>query len=364
MKDPSVEQWLERKKIAFTDREVSLSAINDDGKARLNIRLGEALNQERVDEYAGKMSNGEQFPAPILKAIDDTNTYIIIAGQHRIAAKRQIGQSNTDAYVLPSTIDPDLTEYLQRASNVLNGFGLEPEHREEHALHLCLKPGADVTATCREFGVSADTIRGRISARRCDERAAELAPELGKRVADLAQGARIALATLKPDDVFRDAIRLAVQARLSTPVITKLASDLRKLNSDEDRRARLKNEQDKHKEDAPATQGGQHRPSKARRASGQAQQLGDRALEHVDTALEGRVSPKDVRTVIAILRKQISAWQRALKGAEAQLQQLESEQKHGSSKPRPSTFRSARQVGRRAKGARNLDRQRRQSPSA
>jgi ParB-like chromosome segregation protein Spo0J len=228
MRDHAIEQWLQGKAIDFRYLSaVRLDTIAENSDARANIRLGKPLSTERVDEYQAKMQDGEQFPAVLLQRHGDT--HVVIGGMHRLAAMRALGRAECDAYVIASDIDEHTTEYLQRAANILNGFGLTQDEREAHTEALCLK-GADVASTSREFGVSPRLIADRMSLHRALERVARLAPELQVRAKKF--GAIVArFETLQPDDVFISALKLAIQAQLTNKQSLALAGQLRKCAS-------------------------------------------------------------------------------------------------------------------------------------
>jgi len=345
MREQKTEQWLEKKAIDFRYQQIPLKVIKDDGDARANIRLGRGLTTERVEEYAAKLQSGVEFPAVILKPLDSLE-YIIIAGMHRIAAMRSIDRTEIDAYVITSDLDELMTEYLQRASNVLNGFGETQGEREEHVLHLCLK-GHNLEATSHEFGVKATTIRGRLVARRCLERVAQLVPEFLSKVQKWAQGSFSAVETLRPDDVFQAVIRLAVQLNYGTPQIKTLASKLRKFSSDDERRAYLADLKKQHGADITATQGGQHPASKSRHALTRAKDLADQTLKYITTAKERKPSRGELRQMLIFLKGHIEKCTRVTVEIERQLTKLEKETAHGRSSVSPAPIsRTPKRTGR------------------
>jgi len=142
VKDSVLEDWFTRNGHIFEYHEsVELVDVVIEQSAIQNIRLGLALDDDKVIQYALDMQKGDNFPAPVFYRIykgKHIGRLGVINGLHRCKSMIDLvsGKTTTDAYLIV-TKDDVAIEVMQRTINVVTGgVGLNDEERIEHALRL------------------------------------------------------------------------------------------------------------------------------------------------------------------------------------------------------------------------------------
>lgn len=126
------------------------SSINAEASLHNNARFGEAIDDERVLEYAGFMELGSVFPAIVIFLPKG----MIIGGNHRFKAAEFIGATCADAYLVLSGEECKIREFIY----LNNRHGLENKDRDEAkiqevlSMHKLCKPMTLMDACTKVFG--------------------------------------------------------------------------------------------------------------------------------------------------------------------------------------------------------------------
>jgi ParB-like chromosome segregation protein Spo0J len=198
--DPDAETVLgEIACLAWTIDSVTIDQIDWSESANNCARLSDPLNKEKIEDYASSMKRGDVFPRIVVEC--GPNGFIILGGNQRSAAAKQIGSDRLECYIVKPLTTME-RELVIRSLNSRHGWGSTKEERIEHAVYLVRKFGVDMSTAARSMVVSETTIFDRI---RIDDTRVKLAKagvETSKisntamasiaRVADLSAQKRIA----------------------------------------------------------------------------------------------------------------------------------------------------------------------------
>ena len=226
--DPDAETILRNiAQLPFVVETISLADIDWAESANNCARLTDPLNHEKIEDYATCMRNGDVFPRIVVERQKKKNKYVILGGNQRSAAARQVNElSPIECYV----VDPLTTgerELVIRSLNSRHGWGATKEERIEHAVFLVRKYGMQVEAVCRAMVVSDKAIYSRIRAE--DERA-RLAKN-GVDASALPQKSLCSIAAIA-DESLRDTVaKAAVETKATADKVIDLASTVSKAKS-------------------------------------------------------------------------------------------------------------------------------------
>jgi hypothetical protein len=158
--------------VSFRVGPVPFSDINWIESANNCARLGNALNGEKIEEYASAFRNGDQFPMVVVER--STSGFIILGGNQRCNAIKTLDIKDL---VLECYIVDPLTsanrELIIRSLNSRHGWGSEKSERIEHAVYLVEAKGIATAIAARAMMVSESTITERIRANKARQELVE-----------------------------------------------------------------------------------------------------------------------------------------------------------------------------------------------
>lgn len=170
MRSNSVETWLDREGVAYGYvASLALTGFDDKSSLTNQARIGVTLMPELVESYAIAMLDGNEFPAVV--CYKGSKGYIVIDGNHRIAAAREAGRAAVDAYVVTNST-PLQIRTLTKLANYYNGERPKQEHAILQAVEHVMETGASVMSTPRLFGISKNTLQVAMRDRRARDRLA------------------------------------------------------------------------------------------------------------------------------------------------------------------------------------------------
>jgi len=229
MRDTVVEAFLTRWGHTFTYvNTVPLDRVRVTDAARANIRpIG--LDDDKVMEYALAMEGGAEFPALVLYGAD--GAYGVLTGLHRLEAGKLAKVTTTDAYVLPldAKRDERTIEMLQRVLNTVNGLAPSKAERVMHGIRLIAR-GYSQTDVARMLNLHHSVLSNKLAV----ERATVRAQAAGLKPVNLTETVLVQLDRLKNPEVFAQAIRLALEARLTAEQAIDLSREIRQQDCDAD----------------------------------------------------------------------------------------------------------------------------------
>lgn len=162
MKDPREEQFLNKEVVDWhCEKDVPLSRVDWEASLKNQARLKVSLIPEHVDELSMAVLDGAQLPDPI-GYYNKEGRIIIISGNHRVAAYRQINElklgniEQIDWYIVNSY--PWKYDILTRTSNRIEGLPLTKEERVEQAKHFVRVLNFSAVGAGKALGISSKTV--------------------------------------------------------------------------------------------------------------------------------------------------------------------------------------------------------------
>jgi len=137
MRQGTREDWLKQLKVDYEYKEsIPISQIDIEKSLKNQARVRIAILPETRDSYAAGMKNGDKFPPIIVYWSDRLDAYVIIDGNHRIQAAKQIGRLDFDAYIVDVHQDALTIEILTRGANAIEGYPFTNSDRLFQAKYL------------------------------------------------------------------------------------------------------------------------------------------------------------------------------------------------------------------------------------
>lgn len=180
-------------------------------------------DKDSLSEFRVQMKEGAVYPPIVLM---DPN--VLVDGNHRLNAAKQLGRHNFPAYVarFPTV---DMAKAYAAAVNQLNGRRLTASEAFEVALTM-FAMGLEDSAIAREIGRDQDTVRKMRLRRDFEARAGRLGlVEVSEPIKDTT---RAKLATIAHDPVFERATQIAAETRASANEVNAMLKAANAATSD------------------------------------------------------------------------------------------------------------------------------------
>jgi len=132
-------------------------------------RLWHHVNADVVAQYATAMENGDEFPRVVVEASE--NGYIILGGNRRMAAMRDLGDTEIEAYVL-KPIPARQREICIRSLNSRHGEGIDKEERMAQAVYMVISCGLTIKDAARLQSLAESTVSTNVLAAKVTQRLA------------------------------------------------------------------------------------------------------------------------------------------------------------------------------------------------
>lgn len=165
--DPDAEKVIrEFAGVDFSVEDVSFSEIDWRESANNCARLGDPLNNEKIEEYASAFRNGDVFPMVVVERSE--NGFIILGGNQRCNALKRLG--GIDDLITAYVVDPLTSanrELIIRSLNSRHGWGSSKSDRIDHAVYLVEAKGVSTETAARAMMVSDTVISERIRCNNC-----------------------------------------------------------------------------------------------------------------------------------------------------------------------------------------------------
>jgi hypothetical protein len=184
-------------------------------------RIGVALKQDTVVEYAVAMLEGAVFPALVAFPLPN-GTYILAGGNHRFAAAREAGRTTVDLYVIRSN-DEAMRRLITVSLNTLNGIRPDRADTLMQAVQMVQQYNRQPTFVAAHFGLPLTTLTAelRAIATRNRLRAA------GVSTAPVAKTHLDRMAQLENDNVLREVAVIQSEVQLPDSELRKLIADVK-----------------------------------------------------------------------------------------------------------------------------------------
>lgn len=225
MRDPRVEQWLNKEGVEWHyEADVALARVDREASLKNQARF-KAINQDHVLELA---IAAEQYELPALVGYySRERRVVVISGNHRLEAYSLIGKTTSDFYMVDTAYDW-VIDRLTRVANMLEGEPLSRDERLTHAMYLVRTGDMPVDVAAKTMGLSGSSLREALAGDEVRERLSKLGFAQKLYPSTLSELYRV-----KQDSALLEAARLVHEAQLTSEETAELARRLDKVASSE-----------------------------------------------------------------------------------------------------------------------------------
>lgn len=248
----AIENWLDGHGLPYAHKTLKLENIDKNASLRNQARVGAPLNDDQVLMYAAAMENGDQFPPLVVYQQTEAKKYIVIDGNHRMAAHELVGHESVDTYVVEKPSSAQVVT-LTFEANTKHGLPTSMDERLRQAV-LLVERGATQKSAAQRLGVPERRVQDAVYVRRGDRRAETMG--LSRRWYDLSQSTRRLLAGLHNDNTFKEAATLAMDVKMSSPEAQRFVKDLNDTRTEQAALALIGKRAEERKEEIKVTAGG------------------------------------------------------------------------------------------------------------
>jgi hypothetical protein len=221
MRDPKVEQWLNKEGVTWHyEPEVPLTKVDKAASLHNQARF-RALNPDHVLELA--MAAEEMELPAIVAYYNPDGMLVVIDGNHRLEAYLSLSNKTKSDFYVVDTIHPWVLERLTRVANVLNGEPISREERLMHALYLVQHQNMTIKAAARALMLAPSSLNAALDGEDARARLARL-----NFSDNLPTGHLQLLYRIKQDKPLLEAAMLVKEASLTREETRELADKLSK----------------------------------------------------------------------------------------------------------------------------------------
>jgi ParB-like chromosome segregation protein Spo0J len=228
MREPQAEAYLTEINVAWSYvRRVPVGLIDVGRSLRNNARIGLAVDQDYVTQYADAMRRGDTIPT-MVAFMERDGTYTLAGGNHRLPAAISAGRTHVDLYVVHCN-DQAVRDMIPANLNRWHGRAVAASERVEQALAWQQKYGRTTRQASLFFGIPEKTIQHALREKGREKRfqLAGLTPGL------VTMRVERRLNRIVNDAPLRDAYDLAVKAKLTDLEANQLTQELMEERSEE-----------------------------------------------------------------------------------------------------------------------------------
>lgn len=153
MRNPVRETWIESWNIEYDYGFILIRKIDLTRSLENQARMGQPLIPETLTRYVEAKRAGAIFPPITVYLSKTTKQYVIIDGNHRLHATKQIGEDKIEAYIV-AVDDAYLIEMMTRSANIQMGQPPSFAEAKEHAKIAVNRLGASRDDAAKRFGIS------------------------------------------------------------------------------------------------------------------------------------------------------------------------------------------------------------------
>lgn len=246
--DPVLDM-LARYDFKFTRETIDLSKVDRDASLRNQARIAKPINEDQALLYSVAMENGDKFPPIVVYPAN--SGFIVMDGNHRVAAFDLSGVTTAEAYVVQRPSQTQVEAFTYEA-NTKHGLPTSLNDRMKQAIHL-VDRGMKVQDAARQLSLRENQLRSAIDAASAERRFEELGV---KKFDRLTGSARRRLDAIHSNVVLKAAAELALDSGMSVEDITSLAKKINATRNERDQLAVVASERETRKGTIKATVGG------------------------------------------------------------------------------------------------------------
>lgn len=210
-------------------KDLPLSDIDEKRSFANQARVDQPIQQDLVETYVEGLKNGDIFPAIVVHR--DGNKLVNVDGNHRFAAAKKNGESNTiAAYVIKAKAET--VRILMTLLNVIHGRSLSEQEKLWHAFFL-IDSGTEQTKASQVLHVPLTRLRSAYALELANRRSRDC--NLNRRAwSEMNQSVRTRLAQLSTDAAFKALFDLTVKASLKGDEVSRMVTELNRLRSEKE----------------------------------------------------------------------------------------------------------------------------------
>ncbi len=243
------EQWIASHGASFELRTIRLAGINR-SRSLTNQARFKALDEDTVMVYSAAMERGDKFP-PIVVYKEPNGSFVVIDGNHRVAAAELVLGNEIDAYVIEGVSELQV-QTMTFEANAKHGLPSSIEERIQHGLYL-VDLGVSHRDAATMVNVPLNTLQREVERHRADGRFSASNIE---RWNAIAVGGRQRMNAIRNDVVFQAAAKLVVEAGLNTTDISTMVTSINKVTTEADQLAVVDSYRQRHASTISLTAGG------------------------------------------------------------------------------------------------------------
>jgi hypothetical protein len=231
--DDNATRTIRRAGLKWVPKTVSVAEI-DVKTSRHNHARKQAIIDANVDDYADAMSQGDVFPKIVLAKIDGGSKFIVAGGNHRLAAAIKIGVTEIDVMVVECS--SAMFSLLCPALNLYVGQREDRSVRVSQAADAVVRLGISQKQAAQEYKVPVASVSHAVA----EARVIVSAARLGIKADTLPTSYLRVIVPVESDATLLPlAIELS-KTKLNTEEVRRVVSEARKLPTEADRVAMLK----------------------------------------------------------------------------------------------------------------------------
>lgn len=246
---PATEEWIASHGSSFELRTIRIAGINR-SRSLTNQARFKALDEDTVLTYSAAMERGDRFP-PIVVYREPNGSFVVIDGNHRVAAAELVLGTDIDAYVVDNVSDLQV-QTMTFEANAKHGLPSSMEERIQHGLYL-VDLGVSHRDAATMVNVPLTTLQREVEKHRADGRFSASNIE---RWNSIAVGGRQRMNAIRNDVVFQAAAKLVIEAGLSTTEINTMVTSINKASTEGDQLAVVDTYRQRHAATISLTAGG------------------------------------------------------------------------------------------------------------
>lgn len=220
-RDEKLEAWIASYGASQTLKTIAVITINQT-KSRQNQSRFTPLVDETVGVYAAAMERGDKFP-PIVVYKEEKGGYVVIDGNHRVAAADMSGITEIEAYVLDDVNERQI-QTMTFEANTKHGLPSSLEERLAHGVYL-VDLGVTQVKAAQLVNVPPSQFDNALRKEQIGRRLARLGIERWQTVP---VHSRLRLGALRDDVILRAAFELVVAAHLNAEETSNLVTAINK----------------------------------------------------------------------------------------------------------------------------------------
>lgn len=155
--DLAAEQLLAQNGVKWSIESIPVTSI-DIKASRANRARVQPIDDEFVTAYAIAMRRGDAFPRPVIARVG--SSYVIVGGNHRIAACMQAGVEHVEAMMI--IVDDMMFDTIAKALNTRNGKAPTLAEKMDQAVAMCVTHKMTAAAAAEQVGLDPTTVASKL----------------------------------------------------------------------------------------------------------------------------------------------------------------------------------------------------------